>query len=161
MTTQIFRWEKIAVNTYIARTPMGWILRSVDTKNTVLEGEEEIVDGRDNRVTVAMSTAMIEITDPMHEWRWDRFRWSNIAEDTWMAMVVGGWVVKHVEVRDTFNEYGDVHKASSCTMVFVSDPSHGWQARKPYRKTSEGEQGEVLDNSDRPSDDPEDFDRED
>lgn len=146
MTPQIFRWDRIACNTFVAMTPMGWILRSVDTKNTVLEDQENVqLDGadEDNRVTVAMSTSMIEITDPMHDWHWDRFRWINIAEDTWRAMVVGGWIVKHVEVRDTYNEYGESHKASSCAMVFVSDPSHGWQARKPY-KTRTPESGEQL-----------------
>jgi len=130
-----FYWENIAINTYVAKVPSGWLIKSVDTKNDMAapDDETEVTEENEKRVPIAMSSSMICIEDSTHGWNFDKFRWVNIGRDTWRAMIAGGWIVKCVDVKNLtyFNNITLDQIKISSSMVFVSDVTHSWKLEKP------------------------------
>jgi hypothetical protein len=153
MEGTVFDWQNIFINTYVADVPGGWLLRSVDTKNGLVESNENDNNGtindidsrgnliapentRDNndmkKIPLAMSSSMVFLNDPEHGWCFDKFRWYNIALDTWRAKVVGGWIIKCVNIKNI--AYLDFDQISiSSAMVFVADAVHTWNPIRPPR----------------------------
>lgn len=129
MANHFFKWSKIAVNTWVGRTPNGWIIKSVDTKTRQDNNFED-------KLLTAMSSSLVELYDPTHSWKFNKFRWENIELDTWRARVIGGWIVK------SSHTLGDERVSSS--MVFTPDPSWGWEILKPQNNTKK--QSKVFSN---------------
>jgi len=134
-------WKNIAINTWAAKVPSGWIIKSLDTKNELPEETEENkgnVVGE--KIPIAMSNSMISIDDPQHGWNFNNFKWLYVARDTWRAKVIGGWIVKCVDSRNlNYIDFEQINISSS--MVFVSDPIHSWKFTK--RKTDNEIQEDV------------------
>lgn len=138
-----FNWENIGINTYVAKLPGGWLLKSVDTKNGIAGPDSDDAPPESlKRVPIAMSNSMVFIPDPMHGWSFAKFRWVNISHDTWSAMVSGGWIIKCVDTKDlTYfdNLTLDQIKISS-SMIFFPDNTHTWRPEKPVSERSEEEE---------------------
>ena len=103
-----FKWESIAINTWVANVPSGWLLKSIDTKHGFIEDdlvdedEDEEADNRGNimaedaeehalddeeefkgkKVPLSMANSMALITDVEHVWDFGKFKWINISRDT-------------------------------------------------------------------------------
>ena len=129
MSNHNFRWENIAVNTWTSKIPIGWIIKSVDTKNRI---NDEMQHSDNRKEPIAMSSSMIVVTDPTHRWNPKKFKWVNIARDTWRAQVVGGWVVKCVDIKN-IHYPNTVQISISSSMQFISDPEHSWEVVKTYK----------------------------
>jgi hypothetical protein len=130
MSNQNFRWENIAVNTWAAKIPVGWIIKSVDTKNRL---DTTVSHAVYRKEPIAMSSSMIVINDPAHNWTPTQFKWVNIARDTWRAQVEGGWIIKCVDAKNI--HYPNMEQISiSSSMQFISDPEYLWEVTKSYKK---------------------------
>lgn len=142
MANHFFRWNKIAVNTWIGRTPNGWIIKSVDTKT-------KYIDESDDRAPSTMSSSLVEIYDPTHSWKFNKFRWENIELDTWRARVIGGWIVKSAHTLRSDEDNEDEFRVSS-SMIFTPDPSWGWQLSKPNTALRKETSGIITNQNDFP-----------